>query len=81
MMAAGMLQGAPVPIKNGLLTAHVPTNIRIAVSAHMIGLALPTFLESEFAVDTAGFSTVKEWQQTRQPSGTLGWDTFPRKES
>jgi hypothetical protein len=77
MMAAGMLERAPVPIENGLLTAHVPTNISIAVSAHMIGLALPTFLESEFAVDTAGFSTVKEWQQTRQASDALGWDTFP----
>jgi hypothetical protein len=77
MMAAGMLQGAPVPIGNCSLTAHVPTNISIAVSAHMIGLALPTFLESEFAVDTSGFPTLAEWQQTHDATEELGWDTFP----
>jgi len=68
---------APVPIGNCSLTARVPTNISIAVSAHMIGLALPTFLESDFAVDTSGFPTLEEWQQTHEASEKLSWDTFP----
>ena len=66
-----------MPIGNCSLTARVPTNISIAVSAHMIGLALPTFLESDFAVDTSGFPTLEEWQQTHEASEKLSWDTFP----
>jgi hypothetical protein len=76
MMASGMLQGAPVPIGNCSLTAHVPTNISIAVAAHMIRLALPTFLESEYAVDSSVFPTVDEWKQTHTASDRLGWDSF-----
>lgn len=77
MMAAGMLEGAPVPIGNCSLTAYVSTNISIAVSAHMIGLALPTFLKSEFAVDTSRFPALDEWQGIHEADEKLGWDTFP----
>jgi hypothetical protein len=71
-----MLEGAPVPIGDCSLTAHVPTNISIAVSAHMIGMALPAFLESEFAVDTSRFPTLEGWQRTHEADEKLGWDTL-----
>jgi hypothetical protein len=74
MMAAGMLQAAQVPLENGSLTALVPTNISIAVSAHMIGLALRTFLGSQYAVETSAFPTLEEWQHTHEARDKLGWD-------
>lgn len=71
MMAAGMIQQVRVPISNTALLVPFPTNISIAVSAHMIGLALPTFEQSPYWVDPSGFPTLDEWKKTHVPTDHL----------
>ena len=76
MMAAGMLQPAPLKIGNTILAVPVPTNISIAVSSHMIKLAFPTFKETEYWTDPSEFPTVEEWKRTHTAKDTLGWDRY-----
>ena len=73
MMAAGMIQHVRVPASNTALLVPFPTNISIAVSAHMIGLALPTFEQSPYWVDPSGFLTLDEWKRSHVPTDHLEW--------
>ena len=76
MMAAGLRDFAPVMIGTTPSLIPFPTNISIAVAAHMIALALPTFLQSPFAVNSSAFPTLDEWKASQQPSDELEWETF-----
>jgi hypothetical protein len=77
MMASVVRDFMPATTGNVPFMMPVPTNISIAVAAHIIALALPTYLRSPFAVDPSGFPTLDEWKASQEPSDQLSWDSIP----
>jgi hypothetical protein len=76
MMASGIRDIVSAESSDAMLTVATNTNISIALSSHMIKLALPTFVESPCHVDPSQFTTLDEWKASHVPKQNLGWDQF-----
>ena len=76
MMASGIRDIVSAESSDAMLTVATNTNISIALSSHMIKLALPTFVESPYHVDPSQFPTLDEWKASQVPKPNLGWDQF-----
>ncbi|HLK63270.1 MAG TPA: serine protease [Bryobacteraceae bacterium] len=76
MMKAVMKQWWPIQLGPKTLLAQIPTNISIAVPAHIIGFALQSFVHSPYAVDPSGFPMLDEWKMNHPLSGDLGWSSI-----
>lgn len=77
MMASVLVNRETVPIGNAAVLIPQPTNISIAVPSHMIQLALASFRQSPWAMDSSGFQTLEQWRAGREPIDTLNWERFP----
>lgn len=76
MMASGIREIVNAESEDAVLKVATNTNISIALSSHMIKLALATFLGSPYHIDPSQFPTLDEWKASHIPKPDLGWDQF-----
>jgi Trypsin-like peptidase domain len=76
MMASGIRDIVSAEGEDAILKVATNTNISIAIPSHVIKLALPTFLESPYHVDSSQFPTLDQWKASYPPKPDLGWDQF-----